>query len=244
MNRYTLVIADSSEDFCSCLQSQFEYFCQVFCCSTGREALELVRTRHPDVLVLDLLLKELDGLSLLGCLEATGDRPGILADTSYVSPYILETAERLGVSYLLEKPCSMEKTAELIRRLLKGREFASPQDRFTRISGLLLRLGFTAKLRGYSYLRDAVLKYAEDPAQSILKELYPSVALPYGVSAEDVEHSIRSAAMVAWNHGSREIWGLYFAQDGKFQRPSNAALIQGLAKSMNGSYEQAAALNQ
>ena len=228
MKQHTLVIAEGSEDLRETLQSQFDTFCQVFCCSTGKEALELLERQHPDVLFLDLMLPQLDGLGLLQVLSALGDRPEILAATSYVSPYILEACESLGVRVLLEKPYDLQKAGEQVKNLLQHRNGGNEEERFSRISGLLLRMGFTAKLRGYSYLRDAVLQYALDPNQSIIKELYPRVAAIYGVTAEDVEHSIRSAVIDAWTHKNGELWNLSFGQE-ELLRPSNAALIQGLS---------------
>ena len=232
MKRYTLIIADSSEDFCSALRTRLESVCNVFCCKTGGEVLQLLQNHPADVLALDLMLPQMDGLSLLQALSAAGDCPGILASSCYVSPFILDAAEKLNVSFLLEKPCSLYSAEECIRELIKRRDHASCRDRFTRISGLLLRLGFSAKLRGYAYLRDAALKYAENPGLSIMKELYPSVAGAYGVSAEDVEHSIRSAAMDAWGHRIGETWELYFPRRDRNSRPSNACLIQGLASEL------------
>ena len=242
MKRYTLIVADSSEDFGRALQLQFESFCTVHCCTDGREALDLLGRLHADVLVLDLMLPQMDGLSLLNALSATGDCPGILATSAYVSPYIQDAAEKLGVACLLEKPCELQKAEEAVRELLKRRERSCPEDRFMRISGLLLHLGFSAKLRGYAYLRDAVLKFSEDPGLSIIKELYPCVAGIYGVTAEDVEHSIRSAAMDAWAHSLQGVWSLYFPQKPGTNgiRPSNAALIQGLARSLTDVREPAA----
>ena len=231
MKQYTLMVADSSEDLRAALQLEFRACCQVFCCENGRDALETLSLRHPDVLVLDLMLPQMDGISLLNGMAASGDMPRILALSSYVSPYILEQAEKLGVRILMEKPCSLFKTAEAVRSLLCAEDSGSREERFNRLSGLLLRLGFTAKLRGYSYLRDAVLSYAENPGMSILKELYPGVAALYGVTAEDVEHSIRSAAVDAWGHRSPGLWAACLTgREKQGRRPSNAVLIQTLAE--------------
>lgn len=228
MKQHTLVIAEGSEDLRETLRSQFDTFCQVFCCSTGKEVLELMALKHPDVLFLDLMLPQLDGLGLLQVLSALGDRPEILATTSYVSPYILEACESMGVRVLLEKPYDLQKAGEQVKNLLQYRDGINEEGRFSRISGLLLRMGFTAKLRGYTYLRDAVLQYAKDPGQSIIKELYPRVAAAYGVTPEDVEHSIRVAVIDAWSHKNGELWNLSFGRE-ELLRPSNAALIQGLS---------------
>ena len=240
MKQHTLVIAEGSEDLRTALQSQLNTFCQVYCCGTGSQALELLEARHPDILILDLMVPQLDGLSLLQLLSALGDRPDILAVTSYVSPYILEACKNLGVHVLMAKPFNLQTVTDKVRFLLQQRDGVSEMSRFRRISGLLLRLGFTAKLRGYSYLRDAVLQYALDPSQSIIKELYPQVAARYGVTAEDVEHSIRSAVMDAWSHKNEVLWNLYLDQKVQL-RPSNAELIQGLSNSLKGTGEPEAA---
>ena len=230
--QYTLIVADSSVDFRQALQQQFEPFCRICSCGTGWEVLEQLTRTSPDVLVLDLMLPGLDGLSLLRAISALGICPEILAVSSYVSPYILQMSEQLGVSCLMEKPCSLSQIEGKIRRLLKERNGDTREDRFVRVSGILLQLGFSAKLRGYSYLREAVLRLAEQPELSIIKELYPDIGDSHGVTAEDVEHSIRSAARDAWNHSSRESWELYFSREELGARPSNAALIQVLAETL------------
>lgn len=157
MKGYTIIIADSSQELRQELQAQFRPPCCVVGCGDGMELLELLGSRRPDVLVLDLMLPRLDGLSLLHCLAASGQDPGILVTTSYVSPFILQKAEKLGVSCILERPYSMEKAADRIRQLLRQRCAGDRRDRYGRISGILLELGFSAKLRGYVYLREAVL---------------------------------------------------------------------------------------
>ena len=101
MEQRRLLIADRSEDFCRQLQSILRWVCDVHICTTGSKALTMLPQLHPDVLVLDLMLPELDGISLLKALSLTPDRPLILATTCLASDYILVTAEKLDVRYLL-----------------------------------------------------------------------------------------------------------------------------------------------
>ena len=227
MKRYILAIADSSEDIREAMRRQFEPFCQVYCCSTGPEVLELIAKAHPDVLLLDLMLPMLDGLSLLTALAAAGDCMRIAGTSAYISPYLLQMAEDMGVSCLFQKPFDLREAEIQIRSLLEAGSSEDEEERYRRVSSLLLRLGFPAKLRGYSYLREAVLQYVRDPGQSIIKELYPRVGSTCGVSALDVERSIRSAAVAAWSCSPRSAWTACFPLGNP--RPSNAELIQGLA---------------
>ncbi len=60
-----LLIADCSEDYRTALANALTDHYHVLCCRTGTEALDILRRENPDILVLDLMLPELDGLTLL-----------------------------------------------------------------------------------------------------------------------------------------------------------------------------------
>ena len=66
-----------------------------------------------------------------------------------------------------------------------------------------------------------------DPAQSVTKELYPTVAAICGGNAVQVERSIRSAIAAAWVRGDHQLWQVYFP--GELARPTNASFISRLA---------------
>ena len=234
MAEYSVLIADSSEEFCRVLAEKLDGFCSVSVCRDGREALDLVRILNPEVLLADLMLPGMDGLSLLQAVGASGRRPGILVTTSYVSPYILQAAGELGASAVLQKPCTPEAAVRQICSLLHSRA-PGTEDLRDRISGLLLRMGFSSKLRGYAYLREAVYCMVLDPDLSIVKELYAGIALRYGITAKLVEHGIRCAIREAWEVRDRELWGRYLGP-GQLLRPTSAVLIHALAEDLRGRY--------
>ena len=92
-------------------------------------------------------------------------------------------------------------------------------------------MGVSTKLRGYAYLREAVLLMIQNPMQSITKELYPGVAKQFSSTPTQVERSIRNAIQHAWERRNEEQWLQVFQPDkaGKIARPSNAAFISRLA---------------
>ena len=173
-----MLIADSSEDFCKQLHNILRWDCHVVTCTRGRKALHLVRELRPDVLVLDLMLPEVDGISLLKALEVSDCRPAVLATTTLISDYILNAAESMKVDYLLCKPCDIHATAARVTEQLSRLEAEgqSPEALRSRITELLLLLGLSVKLHGFRYLREAVYLMLRDPEQSVTKELYPEVA--------------------------------------------------------------------
>lgn len=244
MEKLKIMIADASESFCQALTDVLCGSYRVRSCRDGNEALQILKTFHADILILDMMLSGLDGITLLQKISQTQLRPMVLATTRYVSEYILDSAERLGVGYLMVKPCDTDavaaRVADMTQRM-KAPVFASPDSR-TQVSNMLLNLRFSTKLRGYGYLREAVLLMSKNAGQSITKELYPAVAGRCGVTSVQVERSIRSAVQHAWQHRDGAPWQYYFpAENGCFERPSNGALITCLADRLLLSQETAEA---
>lgn len=228
-----LLIADGTEEFREALADALRGAYHVRTCWDGREALEQLRSYGPDVLVLDLMLPELDGISLLQQAAGAGLHPVVLATSRFVNDYVLESVDRLGVGYLMMKPCDVHATVARISDLsqrIRTPVIARPDPRST-VSNLLLALGIPSKLRGYAYLREAIVLMSACPGQSITKELYPAVGELCGGTAVHVERSARSAIAAAWERRDKRIWELYFPPggDGSATRPTNAAFICRLA---------------
>ena len=95
----------------------------------------------------------------------------------------------------------------------------------------MISLGISTKLRGYAYLRDAILEQMRNPGCMMTKELYPAVGKSYRANGAQVERSIRSSIEKAWDGRDEQLWNLYFQPDaaGKQRKPSNAVFISGLA---------------
>lgn len=236
MDALKLLIADGNEEFRLALTQALQGVYYVRSCETGMEALEILRCYRPDILVLDLMLPELDGISLLQSAIAAGIRPMVLATTSFLNDYVLDCAEKIGVGYMMRKPCDIRATVARIADLsqrLQPAPVTQPDSRTT-VTNLLLSLGVPTKLHGYAYLREAVLLMAKDPGQSITKELYPKVAALCGCDPKHVERSSRNAIASAWRCRDERVWQLYFppGTDGTIPRPTNGTFISRLADSL------------
>lgn len=231
-----LLIADGNEDFRLTLAEELQGAYWVRSCGDGKQALEILHAFCPDILVLDLMLPELDGISLLQSAAASGICPMVLVTSRFYNDYVHESLEALNVGYMMRKPCDIPATAARIGDL--SRQLHAPAvtrpDPQTNVSNMLLALGIPTKLRGYAYLREAVVLMARNPDQPITKELYPAVASLCGCKHTHVERSIRSAIETAWLHRDDRIWQMYFhpGADGIILRPSNAAFITRLADAL------------
>ena len=233
MDAQKLLIADGSEEFRTNLADALQGAYYVRTCKDGQEALAMLHSFHPDILVLDLMLPVLDGISLLQNAVAAGICPMVLATTKLITAYICESADKLGIEYLMMKPCDIPGTVTRIGDLsqrIRQPLICTPDPR-TFVSNLLVSLGVPTKLRGYPYLREAILLIARKRDQSITKELYPTVAAACGDRGKNIERSIRTAIEKAWMQRDDRIWQMYFSPgaDGIIPRPSNAAFISRLA---------------
>lgn len=116
-------------------------------------------------------------------------------------------------------------------------EQSSPQDVKTYVTRELHRLGVPAHLKGFHYLRGAILMCIDDMilVTSVTKLVYPDVAKMFGTTGCKVERAIRNAIEVSWPAGdqkrSRELFG-YASSDG-YNRPTNSEYIAGIADAVN-----------
>ena len=226
-----LLIADCSEDYRTALTGALSSQYHVLCCCTGTETLELLHREKPDILVLDLMLPELDGLTLLERACASGIHPMVLAVTPLLSDYVYSCAPRLGIEYLVRKPCEINALASRIKDLSQRLTASRPKsDPSTSVTDLLLSLSISPKHNGFSYLREAMSLMTKDPSQSVTKVLYPTVAHTFGCSKENVERSIRTALDSAWERGNRQLWNQYFPD--AQHRPSNAVFLSRMAEAL------------
>lgn len=233
MEKRKVLIADSAEEFTQALARALGNNYRIRCCKDGNAALQMMQNFRPDICILDLMLSGLDGITLLQRVAQKGIRPVVLATTRYISEYILGTAERLNIGYLMVKPCDAAAVAARVADMtqqIRLPAFAHPEPR-TQVSNMLLSLGVPTKLRGYGYLREAVLLMVQRPNQSITKELYPAVGAECGATAAQVERSIRSAVKTSWQRQDDTTWQMYFpsGEAGNRRWPTNSEMITCLA---------------
>ncbi|MCM1192289.1 MAG: sporulation initiation factor Spo0A C-terminal domain-containing protein [Butyrivibrio sp.] len=101
------------------------------------------------------------------------------------------------------------------------------------ITGVMLDVGVPAHLKGYHYLRDAILLSGRDMevVSSVTKLLYPTIAKRFKTTEQKVERAIRNAIEVSWSRGNAETFEKMFgysARTGR-TRPTNSEYIARIA---------------
>ena len=220
-NRTTVIIADNAEEFCQGLKAALQRSdgFQVLCTAQdGEQAIKLVKEHKPDILVLDLMLSKQDGLSVLKAIASMERKPVTLATSRFITDYVASAAANLGVRYLMVKPCDMTAVVERLEEIRGSSrqqgpgKAASNTNIETLVTGIIHEIGVPAHIKGYQYLREAIIIAVNDMdvINAITKVLYPQVAKTFQTTPSRVERAIRHAIEVAWDRGDLDTLQRFF----------------------------------
>ena len=108
------------------------------------------------------------------------------------------------------------------------------------VTNMIHEIGVPAHIKGYQYLREAIMMSVEDPAMisSITKILYPTIAKRFQTTPSRVERAIRHAIEVAWSRGRMETLDAMFGYtvDTGKGKPTNSEFIALIADRIRLSY--------
>lgn len=229
-NRTVALILDDAAEISARLEETG--FTVLFSTADGNEGLRLAELHKPDIVILDLILGSIDGITFLEKLSALRIGTVPVVYSAYGSDEIIRCATRRGAALYLVKPTPAEVIAEKIMSLGKKETDAETmQDNMAelRISNVFLAAGIPPHIKGYGFLRYGVKLAMRDPSMlgNITKQLYPSIADEFETSPSKVERAIRHAIEVAWNRGRIEnlnsVFGVSFYMSG--DKPTNGEFI-------------------
>ena len=227
LKMFKVLIADGSDELSQALTEELDKDFQLFVCHNGIEALEMIRTECPDVLVLNMALSGVDGLMVLDVMGALGLHPVVLALLNNAAVYVQDCLAARGVVYTYVQPCSTKSVVariEDLRRLMSGAELCKITDPLEQTLNVL---GVRKKLSGYSCIQEAVNQMIQNPGLSLTKEVYPAVAAICGGTPARVERAIRGTIVDTWKRREDKIWKVFFPpnQSGQLCCPSNGEFL-------------------
>lgn len=226
--------------------------------ANGEEACTLIRQTEPDIVILDVIMPYLDGIGVLervATMELTR-RPLFVMLSAVGQDKITERALSLGAEYYIVKPFDMDTLINRIRQLQstsssvkvnslpassnaassssrpflpKSKGMPTQHSLETEVTSVIHEIGVPAHIKGYQYLRDAIIMVINDMdvLNSITKQLYPNIAKQYNTTPSRVERAIRHAIEVAWSRGKMDtidkLFG-YTVNNGK-GKPTNSEFI-------------------
>ena len=197
--------------------------------SDGGNAVSAIRAQNPNVILLDFLLPNLDGLAVMEEVNGWGTQNTCRGNVDHIF-----------VRFIDEEYNDLDLEKEILtlaRGKQTGMSVCQPEDAGeelqtkleVKVTEIIHEVGVPAHIKGYQYLRSSILMAVQDMdiLDSITKQLYPSIAKAYATTPSRVERAIRHAIEVAWSRGNsdtmHELFG-YTLQQGKL-KPTNSEFI-------------------
>ena len=237
MTKFKLLIVDDNYEFCDILRSYFEMCDEIVICDTaynGIDALTMIDKYEPDVVVLDIIMPKMDGISVLEQLQAQkfSKMPCIIVESAIGLKSVTDQALALGASYYMIKPYRLEDLRHRIHMLLQtGGKPSSEHMIQESIKKIVIELGIPTNILGYSYIIEAteILIAAERPC-SMTKHVYPSIARKNNTTANCVESFVRKTINKDYTRKSSALLRIMGNYDDGEKRPSNGRFLTMLAE--------------
>lgn len=257
MSKTKILIVDDNKEFVKLLtiyinsQSDMEVVASTY---DGKNAVELIKKHNPDILLLDVIMPEKDGLSVLEEISNSEElkRPTTVVMSAIGQEKITQKAIALGATYYVVKPFDMETLVDRLRDLLDSssgyegvgfdmcysKSVVNNNSKPTtpievRVTNIIHDVGVPAHIKGYQYIREAILLAVkdEDIINAITKTLYPTLASMFSTTPSRVERAIRHAIEVAWNRGQIEVHDKIFGYtvNSNKGKPTNSEFIAMIA---------------
>lgn len=249
--KLNVVVADDNERIVTLLSdilSTDEDISVVGKAKNGQEAYEMIKKEKPDVVLLDIIMPKLDGLTVMDKInrDSTLDKhPAFVVMSAVGQEAITEDAFSLGAYYYIMKPFDHDTLLYRMKQFktngqnkaVAGRVSVKPKlspemaekELEVIVTEFIHEVGVPAHIKGYQYLRDAIMMTVNDQEMlgAITKILYPEIAKKHKTTSSRVERAIRHAIEVAWNRGRletiEEMFG-YTINTGK-GKPTNSEFI-------------------
>lgn len=226
----------------------------------GMDALNLIKEKEPDVVLLDLIMPKLDGLGVMEKIKKNMELkkpPSFIVITAIGQELVTENAFELGADYYIMKPFDNAMVLSRIKKMksdMKAKLVENPRGNVyenkaayvehnleSDVTNIIHEIGVPAHIKGYQYLRDAIMMSVNDGEMlnSITKLLYPSIAKQHKTTPSRVERAIRHAIEVAWSRGKMdtidELFG-YTVNNGK-GKPTNSEFVALIADKIRLEYK-------
>ena len=214
--------------------------------NNGEDVYKIIKDKEPDVVLLDLIMPKLDGLSVMERInhdQTIKKHPKFIVISAIGQEGITEDAFNLGAHYYIMKPFDNEMVLNRVRSIRhyddmstgncyvnnSVSEVDNTKHLESDVTEMIHDVGIPAHIKGYQYMRDAIIMVIEDPdmLNSITKILYPTIAKKNHTTPSRVERAIRHSIEVAWSRGNMDIINSLFSytvSTGK-GKPTNSEFI-------------------
>ena len=192
--------------------------------------LDSIKKAPPDAAIMDISAQNGDVISVMRAVKELGIKtPAFIITSAYDNEFIARQVMENGASKFLLRPCDADDLCTAINSALGDRVDSFSDDMEVVVTDMIHQLGVPAHIKGYHYLRTAILYSIKDKTllDSVTKLLYPTVAGIYDTTSSRVERAIRHAIEIAWDRGNVDTLNSFFGYtvDTCKGKPTNSEFI-------------------
>ena len=258
MGKIKLLVIDDNKELVNMIKEYFKSHAEIEVSMTandGVEGINLIEKKQDmyDVIVLDLIMPNKDGISVLEAMKKKNLNKNVIVLTSYNASEVIRKVSEFGVNYYILKPFELSDLEKRIIQAYEGNNFEGGTINLNNNSlqvsttKILHELGVPSHIKGYQYIRDGIMMLYERPEVigGITKELYPEVASKYDTTVSRVERAIRHAIEVSWNRGNWELMEEIFGHsvDIDKAKPTNSEFIVTVADKLRLDFNKTSMIN-
>ncbi|ANU28376.1 sporulation transcription factor Spo0A [Planococcus versutus] len=173
----------------------------------GKTCINMLENQPIDILLLDIIMPHLDGIAVLDAIKDSEEFQNIdvIMLSAFGQESIMSQAAENGASYFILKPFESDRLVLQINHIMNARSNKQEHSltkltKEDRITNMIKGIGIPPHLKGYQYLKEAILLVLEQSEilNKVTKQLYPSIAKKFDTTSSRVERSIRHAIEQAW----------------------------------------------
>lgn len=250
MEKYKVYILEENKELLNNIKENLEKgnnFEVIGTATNSTECLNTLSTKGCDIFITNLMLSNIDGIGVISKLKEVNKNAykKVVCLTNFTNSLICDSLEKLDVSYCFKLPLDLAYFNTMLARIMSmGSQNTThvqndESEKYQKvkieneITEILHEVGIPAHIKGYMYLRTAILTtyYNIEILGQVTKVLYPDIARQYNTTSSRVERAIRHAIEVAWNRGNTDaiddIFG--YTVSATKSKPTNSEFIAMIA---------------
>ncbi len=219
-----LLLSDDNQEFCNQFTAALQSY-GIDCLSVGSNGqllVDKIKEYRPNIVMMNVFMSHLDAIAVMKTIHAgtVNPMPMFMVMINSENPLVERELICSGATYCFLRPFNVEIAAERVMQLCgfgsdemeKASNNGAKPDLELMVTEILHQIGVPAHIKGYTYLRDAIMLAVNDKTiiSAITKQLYPTIAKMNGTTSSRVERAIRHAIEVAWDRGDVDVLNSFF----------------------------------
>lgn len=242
-NEIKICIADDNEDVAKNIATSLSLnprISVIDVCKNGKETIEVIQNKKIDVLLIDIIMPEVDGIGVIEEIDkeinngTLDKRPNIIIVSAIVHDNLRFNILNKGVNYYMTKPIDFDT---LEKRIIEIYDYENNNEHISNIisnntTKILYQIGIYPNLNGYKYIKRAIELLVKQPKinKDFRKNIYTILAKEDKTEVEKVEKSIINALNVSWHKEKENVVQILKNTKYNKRKPSTNILLSAIAE--------------